>query len=59
MGESHKFLGVQSSFRHTLIKILEVCYCGVPSGPYVVIDLYGVCGQVGVENGESHEFLAI
>jgi neuralized-like protein 4 len=29
---------------------------GVPSGVYAVIDLYGVCGQVGAEKGESHEF---
>ncbi len=29
---------------------------GVPSGVYAVIDLYGVCGQVGSEKEESHEF---
>jgi neuralized-like protein 4 len=29
---------------------------GVPSGVYAVIDLYGVCGQVGVEKESLTRF---
>jgi hypothetical protein len=40
----------------TIIKIPRPAFGGVSSNVYAVIDLYGVCGQVGAERESLSSF---